>query len=133
MLELVPPGLRVDFIGKAKIWMSISVVVILIGIASIVWRGGVNQGIDFSGGTLLQLRFSQPADLSMVREALGTLGLERSIVQHYGETHEVLIRGWHIDAVAVRPEQHMVGHTGFVSVARLICAAPEAGRQVRPA
>ncbi len=49
------------------------------------------------------------------------------------ETHEVLIRGWHIDAVAVRPEQHMVGHTGFVSVARLICAASEAGRQVRPA
>jgi len=92
MLELVPPGLRVDFIGQAKIWMSISVVVILIGVASIVWRGGVNQGIDFSGGTLLQLRFSQPADLSMVREALGTLGLERSIVQHYGETHEVLIR-----------------------------------------
>jgi preprotein translocase subunit SecF len=88
MLELVPPGLRVDFIGQAKIWMSISVVVILIGVASIVWRGGVNQGIDFSGGTLLQLRFSQPADLSMVREALGTLGLERSIVQHYGETHE---------------------------------------------
>ena len=92
MLELVPPGLQVDFIGKAKVWMSISVVVILIGMAAIVWRGGVNQGIDFSGGVLLQLRFSQPADLGMVREALGTTGLERSIVQHYGETHEVLIR-----------------------------------------
>jgi len=92
MLELVPPGLQIDFVGKAKVWMSASVVVILIGIASIVWRGGVNQGIDFSGGVLLQLRFSQPADLSMVRETLGTLGLERSIVQHYGETQEVLIR-----------------------------------------
>jgi preprotein translocase subunit SecF len=92
MLELVPPGVHIDFIGKAKIWMSISVVVSLIGMASIVWRGGLNQGIDFSGGTLLQLRFSQPADLSIVREALGTLGLERSIVQHYGEAHEVLIR-----------------------------------------
>jgi tRNA (adenine57-N1/adenine58-N1)-methyltransferase len=44
------------------------------------------------------------------------------------ETHEVLIRGWHIDGVAVRPEQQMVGHTGFVSVARLICATPEPGR-----
>src|SRR5215217_1259393 len=50
MLELVPPGVHIDFIGKAKIWISISAVVILIGIASIVWRGGVNQGIDFSGG-----------------------------------------------------------------------------------
>ena len=92
MLELVPPGLQIDFIGKAKVWISISVVVILIGLASIVWRGGVNQGIDFSGGALLQLRFSQPVDLGMVREALRTLGLERSIVQHYGGTQEVLIR-----------------------------------------
>jgi preprotein translocase subunit SecF len=92
MLELVPPGLQFDFLGKAKIWISLSVAVILIGIASIIWRGGVNQGIDFSGGTLLQLRFSHPADLGLVRDALGTIGLERSIVQHYGEPHEVLIR-----------------------------------------
>ncbi len=49
------------------------------------------------------------------------------------ETHEVLLRGWHIDGLAVRPEQQMVGHTGFVSVARLICEAQEPGRQVRPA
>jgi tRNA (adenine57-N1/adenine58-N1)-methyltransferase len=43
------------------------------------------------------------------------------------ETHEVLLRAWHIDGVAVRPEQQMVGHTGFVSVARLICDAQERG------
>ena len=49
------------------------------------------------------------------------------------ETHEVLLRGWHIDGLAVRPEQQMVGHTGFVSVARLVCDAQEPGRQVRPA
>ena len=39
------------------------------------------------------------------------------------ETHEVLVRGWHIQAQAVRPEHEMVGHTGFLSVARLICPA----------
>jgi tRNA (adenine57-N1/adenine58-N1)-methyltransferase len=36
------------------------------------------------------------------------------------ETHEVLLRGWHVRELAVRPEQQMVGHTGFVSVARLV-------------
>src|SRR5438128_1701319 len=92
MLELVPPGLQVDFVGKAKGCIIVSVIVILIGIAAIVWRGGLNQGIDFSGGTLLQLRLSQPVDLGTVRAALSTLGLERSIVQHYGDTNEVLIR-----------------------------------------
>jgi tRNA (adenine57-N1/adenine58-N1)-methyltransferase len=39
------------------------------------------------------------------------------------ETLEVLIRGWHIQGLAVRPEHEMVGHTGFVSVARLTCDA----------
>jgi tRNA (adenine57-N1/adenine58-N1)-methyltransferase len=39
------------------------------------------------------------------------------------ETHEVLLRGWHIQGQAVRPEHEMVGHTGFVSVARLVCEA----------
>ena len=92
MLEFVPPGLQVDFVGKAKGCIIVSVIVILIGIASILWRGGLNQGIDFSGGTLLQLRLRQPVDLGTVRAALSTLGLERSIVQHYGDTHEVLIR-----------------------------------------
>jgi len=92
MLELIPPGLQIDFIGKAKGHIAGSVVVILIGLASIVWRGWLNQGIDFRGGTLLQLRASQPVDLGTVREALGTLGLERSIVQHYGDLHAVLIR-----------------------------------------
>ena len=48
------------------------------------------------------------------------------------ETHEVLIRGWYIQGLAVRPEHEMVGHTGFVSVARWICAALEPGKQVRP-
>jgi preprotein translocase subunit SecF len=115
MLELVPPGLQLDFIGKAKIWISISVVVILIGLTSIVWRGGVNQGIDFSGGILLQLRCSQPLDLGMVRETLGTIGLERSIVQHYGGTQEVLIRvaqgtgeGQHVGAQVQRLLQDRV-------------------------
>jgi tRNA (adenine57-N1/adenine58-N1)-methyltransferase len=40
------------------------------------------------------------------------------------ETHEVLLRGWHIHGQAVRPEHEMVGHTGFVTVARLVGPPP---------
>ena len=95
MLQLVPPGLNIDFIGKAKWCISLSIVVILVGIGSIIARGGFNQGIDFSGGVLVQLRLSQPADLGAVRAALSTLGLERGLVQHYGNAQEVLIRVAH--------------------------------------
>lgn len=40
------------------------------------------------------------------------------------ETHEVLVRAWHVQGQAVRPEHEMVGHTGFLTVARLVCGAP---------
>ena len=45
--------------------------------------------------------------------------------QHYVqiETNEVLVRGWHVQSLAVRPEHEMVGHTGFVSVARLVTSS----------
>src|SRR5262245_9536111 len=92
MLQLIPPGTNIDFLGKAKICITLSLVVMFIGLASIVLHGGFSQGIDFSGGTLLQLRFSQPAALGEVREALGEVGLGKSIVQHFGDPHEVLIR-----------------------------------------
>jgi tRNA (adenine57-N1/adenine58-N1)-methyltransferase len=47
------------------------------------------------------------------------------------ETHEVLLRGWHIQGQAIRPEQQMVGHTGFVSVARLMREPGEPGIRAR--
>lgn len=92
MLELVPSGINLDFVGKAKTCITISAVVILIGVASIVWHGGFNEGIDFSGGTLLQMRFSQDVELGAVRDALSDVGLGKSIVQHFGDAKEVLIR-----------------------------------------
>ena len=49
------------------------------------------------------------------------------------ETHEVLLRGWHVRGLAVRPEQQMVGHTGFVTVARLLGTALEPGTNARRA
>ena len=92
MLELIPRGINIDFVGKAKFCIALSLLLILLGIGSIIVHGGLNEGIDFSGGTLIQLRFSQPADLRGVREALDTIGMGKSIVQYYGDEREVLIR-----------------------------------------
>lgn len=92
MLELVSRNINIDFLGKSKGFILVSIVVIAIGLLSVVYRGGLRQGIDFSGGLLLQLRFSQAVDLGVVRESLGPLGLERAVVQHYGSTEQVLIR-----------------------------------------
>ena len=92
MWQLIRPDIHFDFVGKAKPFIALSLLVILIGIGSIAYHGGLNLGIDFRGGTLIQLRFSQPVDLGAVREVLDSLGLGRGVVQHFGDAHEVLLR-----------------------------------------
>jgi len=92
MLEFVPSGLQIDFLRKAKAAIILSVLVILISIGSIIVHGGLNLGIDFTGGMLVQLRFTQAADLSTIRDVLGALGLAEGVVQEFGDAREVLIR-----------------------------------------
>jgi tRNA (adenine57-N1/adenine58-N1)-methyltransferase catalytic subunit len=67
--------------------------------------------------------------ITQASQFVETLRASRQYVQV--ETHEVLLRAWHIQDQAVRPEQQMVGHTGFISVARLICKPHEVGSRVR--
>jgi preprotein translocase subunit SecF len=92
MLEFIPSELHVDFIGQAKFYIALSLLVILAGLGSMLWRGGLHLGVDFRGGTLLQLRFSRPVELREVRDVLGPLGFGQAILQHFGNEHEVLIR-----------------------------------------
>ena len=92
MLEIIPPGFHLDFIAKAKWAILLSLAVIVVSVTSIVVHGGLQLGIDFSGGTLIQLRFSEPVLLSTVRETLGSMNLGNSVVQHFGDEDEVLIR-----------------------------------------
>ena len=47
MLELIPRGLNIDFVGKAKFCITLSLLIILLGIGSIIVHGGLNEGIDF--------------------------------------------------------------------------------------
>jgi len=114
MWQLIPSALRFDFIGKAKPFIALSLVVILIGIGSIAYHGGLNLGIDFRGGTLVQLRLSQPVDLSTVREVLESLGFGRGMVQHFGDAHEVLIRFSQLETnLDIGTEVHQAFQTRF--------------------
>jgi preprotein translocase subunit SecF len=60
-------------------------VVALIGIGSLVVKGGPLYGIDFSGGTLVQVRFDRAPDVGEIRKALGEAGLGSSVIQSLGE------------------------------------------------
>lgn len=91
-MELIRPDTRIDFVGKQKYALVISTIVILISIGSIFLHGGLNYGVDFAGGILLQIKFSKLVDISEVRNALEAIGSKDAMVQKFGGENEFLIR-----------------------------------------
>ena len=67
--------LRFDFISKRRIWFIISAVIILAGVAGYFIQGGFNFGIDFLGGTLIEIQFDQDIESSAIREVLEEEGI----------------------------------------------------------
>lgn len=86
--------MTLDFIGKRNIWFALSLLVILPGLVSMIVQG-FNLGIDFTGGTILDLKFARPVTVGEVREVLKEFGLENSTIQlstAAGGNQGVLIR-----------------------------------------
>ena len=77
-----------DIAGRAKIWFIISLLVIVPGLFSMATRG-FNFGIDFTGGTIIDLKFEQPVEISKVRDALRPFGLDGATIQLSGDTSDV--------------------------------------------
>ncbi|NLJ33175.1 MAG: protein translocase subunit SecF [Firmicutes bacterium] len=84
-----------DITGKRKLWFLISALVILPGVISLLFQG-LNLGIDFRGGTLLQLQFTEAVDVAKVREVLAERGFGQSSIQSSGGK-SVFIRAQDMD------------------------------------
>lgn len=93
-MELLKRKTHFDFIGKRHIAYAISAVLVLSGAAALVQisRGAANMGIDFAGGTSIQVKFAQPLDLGAVREALSKGGIKDSEPQQFADGRTVMIR-----------------------------------------
>ena len=81
-----------DFIGRRRWAYLISILFILAGVGSMVAKGGLRYGIDFSGGTLIQVRFEKPAPVDRIRRALETVSMGESVIQEFGDSREYLLR-----------------------------------------
>lgn len=81
----------IDFLGKQRLAYVFSGALILIGLLSIIFRG-LFLGIDFTGGTLIEVGYTQPVELPAVRSALANGGFSEAVVQHFGNAKDVLVR-----------------------------------------
>lgn len=77
-----------DIAGKRKIWFIISLLIIIPGLISMVTRG-FNFGIDFTGGTIIDLKFEKAVTLTQVRDSLKQYGLDGATIQLSGETSNI--------------------------------------------
>jgi len=127
---------RYDFIGKRRLAYFISLVVTLIGLGHIAWQGGLRYGIDFSGGTLVQVRFQQATSVDALRGALDRVRLGESVIQQFGDPQEYLIRvtasSGSLEETSKRVDQaiRQAGLPGF-EVRRLEFVGPQVGRDLQ--
>ena len=78
---------RIDIVGHRKWWFSLSSLLVIIAFICIFMKG-FNFGIDFTGGTILDLKFEQTVTVAQVREGLRKDNLENSVIQLSGDTFE---------------------------------------------
>jgi preprotein translocase subunit SecF len=85
---------NIDFIGMKKVSFIISGIIALVGLVGMIQmaRGAANMGIDFSGGTELQLKFSQPVGMDKAREALAKNDLKDATLQDIKDGNKLMVK-----------------------------------------
>jgi preprotein translocase subunit SecF len=127
-----------DFIGKRKWAYIISIAFTLISLGTLAVRGGLRYDLDFTGGTLIQLRFEQVPTVAKIRASLATIQLGESIIQEFGDNREYIIRLPLVEAVgseeisrrvqgALRAEPSL----GTFEIRRVEFVGPQVGRELQ--
>ena len=85
---------HIDFMKYRKVFISFSLVVMVVGAIAVFFLGKLNMGIDFVGGTQLTLKFATEPNVSEIRDLLGNAGLKESQIQRFGKPgeNEILVR-----------------------------------------
>jgi len=137
-MEIIRPQTKIDFVGKNRIAVFISLVVIAAGMLSLLLKGGPDYGVDFAGGTLVQVRFVEPTGAGEIKDTLTELHLSNITVQQFGDkANEFLIRtpetGGDTTQFAKRFEQEFKGHygEGKFEILRSEMVGPQVGKDLR--
>lgn len=106
---------HIDFLDKGKLALGASLIVLAVCLVSLLLRG-LNLGLDFTGGTIIEVGYPAPVDIPQIRQTLETTGFEEAQTQHFGTSSEVLIR--------IAPRQGLNSADISSQVLRALQAAP---------
>lgn len=137
-MELIKPGTNIDFVSYTRWALLLSGILIVLGLASFWYHGGPNYGVDFAGGTVIQVRFNQPTSISDMRQALATVNIANVTVQDLGQgENEFLIRMPESDSggedFSVQTRQALTAQFGEQSfeIRRIETVGPRVGQDLR--
>jgi preprotein translocase subunit SecF len=90
-LQLIPPDVNIDFVGKRRFFVLLSTAINIAAILLLIFKG-LNYGVDFNGGTVVQVRVKRSTNAEELRHALAPLDLGEITVQDFGEPGQYLLR-----------------------------------------
>lgn len=138
-MEILKPGINLDFVGRMKITFTASMCAIVISIISLIAHGGPLFGIDFAGGTLVHVKFNKQVSVGDIRDSLASINMERSVIQGFGATgsNEYLIKtelsSTELHGVAATIERALTDRLGKDSfnVQRVEVVGPKVGEDLQ--
>ncbi|MBW1835289.1 MAG: protein translocase subunit SecF [Deltaproteobacteria bacterium] len=137
-MRVIKSDINLNFLGKSKLAFYISATMILVSFFSLILHKGPKYGIDFSGGTLIQVKLFAPADINIIKSGLDTINLGKSSVQQFGdkEDNEYLIK----TDISVLTSQGLSGKVkkaleaatkNDVEIRRIEMVGPQVGKDLR--
>ena len=137
-MQFIKSDINVNFTGKRKIAFLVSVAMILVSISSIIIHKGPKLGVDFAGGTLVQVKFFNSVVMDDITSGLYAIGLNKSSVQLFGEKkdNEFLIRTdmtvMTSEGFSNKIEKALKSSTGIdVEIRRVEMVGPQVGKDLR--
>lgn len=139
MFNIIKPNTNYDFIGTAKIWITISAVIIVASLFMFFTKG-LNYGVDFTGGIEMQVRFDDPSvDSHVIRKAMQELGIGDVQVQKFSDSsvNEYLIRveGSNSDLTettkAIETKLESKFEKGSYDVRKIEVVGPKVGQELK--
>ena len=135
-MELFRIKRDIPFMSYGRYTTTISLATFLLAVFFLAARG-LNFGVDFTGGTVIEVHYAQPADLVKVREQLSAVGMSDALVQNFGSSHDVLIQ------VPIKQKQGLAGvklseqvmdglrkHDASVEIRRVEFVGPQVGNDL---
>src|SRR3989338_1992114 len=103
ILNLIPHNTTIDFVGKRKISFTLVIISTLIMLGSLLTKG-LNCGIDFKGGVVMEVQMPSDPDLTLIREQLEKLSLGDIAIQEFGSNRDLVIKFENVQGQATIPE-----------------------------